>query len=187
MWEPLRTANAEPPRFPHPPAADLDPPGRPTGRQLRCLPPADRQSPAMPKIYFKLLHSPPPIQPLFSLGCPLSILLQSFHIPGRHIPLAARTAECHSGSASMTHSCRIPFPAIPHTLGSGAKDAPLPLLAKSPAESKVSLLLAPPEHPAFRFHFFRCSNYHLTEMLRIPAPTHYAPPGQLSGTPAEPP
>ena len=139
MWEPMRTANAEPPRFPHPPVADLDPPGRPTGRPLRCLPPADRQSPAMPKIYFKLLHSPPPIQPLFSLGCPLSILLQSFHIPGRHIPLAARTAECHSGSASMTHSCRIPFSAIPRSLGSGAKDAPLPPRKRTP-RSKAEYL-----------------------------------------------
>ena len=50
-------------------------------------------------------------------------------------PLATRTAECLSGCASMTHSCRISFPTIPHTLGSGTKGAPLPPSAKSPAGS----------------------------------------------------
>lgn len=103
MGEPLRTAYAEPPRFPHPPAADLDPPGHRTGRQLRCLPPAS--------------------------------------------PIAARTAECLSGCASVTHSCRIPFTAIPHPLGSGAKDAPLPPQAQSPSESKVPFCKKiPPPH-----------------------------------------
>ena len=62
--------------------------------------------------------------PLFPL-LPLPLGRDASH----HCPvplLAARAAACLSGFASMTHSRRIPFPAIPHTLGNGAKDAPLP-------------------------------------------------------------
>ena len=49
------------------------------------------------------------------------------------VPHAARTAACLSGFASMTHSCHILFPATPHTLGNGAKNAPLPKQVKHSA------------------------------------------------------
>jgi len=121
-----------------------------SGAKNAPLPPLDKP-PAGSRVSLRLTP----------LGHPASRFnFSAVHIPiGRDAahpcpapPLAARTAACHSDSASMTHSRRIPFPDIPRPFGSGAKDAPLPPPAKSPAGSRVFLRLTPPGHPASRFN-----------------------------------
>lgn len=116
-------------------------------------------------------------------------------------PLATRTAECHSGSASMAHSRRIPFYALPHSQGSGAEGAPLPrqvgnaiITAPFPSSGTQhpsrfppipvpalsvcqAAFAAYPHTPPLRSGVFRYSTVHLTNLVRRDHPA--APNGSI--------